>query len=287
MQPATIATLAQVITDSRPVAILTGAGISTDSGIPDYRGAGTPPRTPMNIAEFMNDPLYRKRFWAGASVNARRGWNVSPNPGHFALAALEAQGYAEGVITQNVDGLHRDAGTKHLVELHGSGASIRCTSCTGRFSRAAVIDWFEQANPGYVESQEAAEIAPDGDAQVTGIEHLTVPVCPICTGVLRPEVVYFGETVPKPVFTAAADLVERAGALAVIGSSLAVNTGIRLVRIAEQRGVPLIVINRGPTAVDHKADLRIESGATEALGALVEALGVVPGEGFDAGTQAS
>ena len=104
---------------------------------------------------------------------------------------------------------------------------------------------------------------------------------------LRPEVVYFGETVPKPVFAAAADLIERAGALTVIGSSLAVNTGIRLVRVAEQRGIPLIVINRGPTAVDHKADLRIESGATEALGALIEALGVAPGKGFDAGTQAS
>lgn len=271
-EPLTV--LADLITQSRPISVLTGAGVSTDSGIPDYRGAGTPPRTPMNIAEFMNDPLYRSRFWAGASVNAQRGWNVAPNPGHHALAALEAHGYSNGVITQNVDGLHRAAGTSELVELHGNGNTIRCTSCAARFARTEVTSWFEQANPGYVESQLSSAIAPDGDAQVTDTEELVVPVCPICTSILRPEVVYFGETVPKPVFAAAADLVENSGALAVIGSSLAVNTGIRLVRRAEQLDLPLIVINRGPTAVDHRASLRLECGASEALSGLLDLLGL-------------
>lgn len=261
--------LAGLVRERRPVAVLTGAGVSTDSGIPDYRGAGSPPRTPMNIDEFLGDLAFRRRFWAGAALNFRTAPKVSPNEGHRALVALEQEGLINGVITQNVDNLHLEAGTQRVVELHGNGARIRCVDCGSVFTRGEVISWFEKANPGYMDSQSAVVIAPDGDADVTGFEHLRVPVCPVCTGTLRPEVVYFGETVPAEVFTEAEQLVSEAGALMIVGSSLAVNTGMRLVHRARKRDLPLMVINRGPTAVDARADLRIESGASEALTELV------------------
>lgn len=268
-----IASLAALFTTG-PAAILTGAGISTDSGIPDYRGAGSPPRHPMRIHEFMDDLRYRQRFWAGAAVNARRAPVIEPNAGHLAVAALERAGRLNGVITQNVDGLHGRAGARELVELHGNGDVIRCTECDRRWSRSEVLGWFEELNPGFVERHRDAAINPDGDAEVGDISAVQVPQCPHCTGILRPDVVYFGEFVPVQVFARAEALVESAHALIIAGSSLAVNTGIRLVHRAEKRGIPIAVINRGPTAVDARADLRIEGGTSEHLIALAAALGV-------------
>ena len=257
-----------------PIAVLTGAGMSTDSGIPDYRGAGTPPRTPMNIGEFMHDPRYRQRFWAGARIGHTRMARVAPNDGHRALARLEAAGHIDGVITQNVDGLHRAGGVHTVIELHGGGATVRCTNCGLRWGRSDVLDWFDTMNPGYAERNSAAEIAPDGDAIVTDIDDVRVPLCPGCGGTLRPDVVYFGETVPVETFAAAASLVERSRGLLVAGSSLAVNTGMRLVHRTEKLGNPLAVINRGPTAIDTRPALtvRIEAGTTETLTALADAL---------------
>ena len=265
--------LAELFTDG-PVAVLTGAGISTDSGIPDYRGAGTPPRTAMNITQFTDDPLYRRRFWAGASVNANRTGYVVPNAGHHALATLESAGLTHGVITQNVDDLHTRAGSRTVVELHGNGSIIRCASCGRHWDRLEVIAWFNDLNPGFAESQAGAEVAPDGDALVTGFESVAVPECPECEGLLRPNVVYFGEVVPSEVFAQAEALVADASALLIAGSSLAVNTGVRLIHRAERRGIPLAVINRGPTAVDARAALRIEAGTSETLTELVRRLGV-------------
>ncbi|MGJ0204268.1 Sir2 family NAD-dependent protein deacetylase [Leucobacter sp. gxy201] len=261
--------------EAGPVAVLTGAGVSTDSGIPDYRGAGTPPRTPMSIAQFMDDEQYRRRFWAGARVGSLATAHVAPNAGHTALAHLEAAGRIEGVITQNVDDLHRRAGSRTVVELHGNGATIRCTACDRRWGRAEVLAWFDALNPGFAERHAGAEIAPDGDALVAEVAGVAVPSCPVCGGVLRPDVVYFGELVPRPVFASAEALVDGAHALLLAGTSLAVNTGIRLVNRAERRGIPLAVINRGPTAVDARAALavRIDGGASETLTALASALG--------------
>ena len=258
-----------------PVAVLTGAGISTDSGIPDYRGAGTPPRTPMNISQFTEDPHYRRRFWAGARVGHTRMTAVAPNAGHRALARLEAAGLIDGVITQNVDGLHQQGGTQTVIELHGGGGTIRCLSCGLKWSRSDVLDWFDTMNPGYADRHAAAEVAPDGDAIVTDVDDVRVPVCPGCGGMLRPDVVYFGETVPVDTFAAAARLVERSHALLVAGSSLAVNTGMRLVHRSEKLGNPLAVINRGPTAIDGREALRVraDAGTTETLTALADALG--------------
>lgn len=260
--------------DGAPVAVLTGAGLSTDSGIPDYRGEGSPPRHPMRIHQFMEDEAYRRRFWAGARVGSIRLTGIEPNVGHRALARLEASGLTEGVITQNVDGLHLRADSRRVVELHGNGGTIRCVDCDRRWSRAEVLERFDALNPGFAKRNAGAEIAPDGDALVEEVSRVEAPACPVCGGILRPDVVYFGELVPKAVFAGAASLVERAGALLLAGTSLAVNTGIRLVNLAERRGIPLAVINRGPTAVDGRPSLRVrvEGGTSETLTALAERL---------------
>lgn len=260
---------------AHPVAVLTGAGVSTDSGIPDYRGSGTPPRTPMSIDQFMHDEAYRKRFWAGARIGSLRTTDIAPNAGHRALATLERHHHTNGVITQNVDNLHRRAGSRAVVELHGNGAVIRCVNCDRRWSRDEVLEWFDARNDGFAAEHADAEIAPDGDAIVTGSELVEVPACPNCGGLLRPDVVYFGELVPTPVFAAAAAAVDGAQALLVAGSSLAVNTGMRLVHRAERRDIPIAVINRGPTQIDDRESvvLRIEGGTSETLTALADALG--------------
>lgn len=257
-----------------PAALLTGAGVSTDSGIPDYRGAGTPPRKPMSIDQFSNDEAYRRRFWAGARVGALGIEHVEPNAGHRAIASLERDGWLSGVITQNVDGLHGRAGTTNLAELHGNGATIRCVPHGHRFSRAEVLGWFDVANPGFADKNAGAKITPDGDADVSDTAGVAVPVCPACGGMLRPDVVYFGEHVPVDVFAHAERIVQAASALIIAGSSLAVNTGIRLVHRAEQRGIPVAVINRGVTQVDARpsVSVRIDAGTSETLVALAERL---------------
>lgn len=271
--PETVEALVGLFADG-PVAVLTGAGISTDSGIPDYRGAGTPPRTPMSITQFMRDEAYRRRFWAGARIGFDRASGVAPNAGHRALARLERAGRIDGVITQNVDDLHRRAGSRTVVELHGNGSVIRCTRCGTHTTRAEVLEHFDALNPGFAEEHAGAEIAPDGDARVSGSVGVAVPPCLVCGGILRPDVVYFGETVSPEVFGAAEELVRQAGALLLAGTSLAVNTGVRLVHRAERRGIPLGVINRGPTAVDARPSVRVrvEGGTSETLAALASAL---------------
>ncbi|MFV0433156.1 MAG: Sir2 family NAD-dependent protein deacetylase [Leucobacter sp.] len=257
-----------------PIAVLTGAGISTDSGIPDYRGAGAPPRNPMSISQFMRDEAYRRRFWAGARIGYLRTANIAPNSGHLALANLEAAGRIDGVITQNVDDLHRRGGSRTVVELHGNGAVIRCVDCDHRSTRGEVLDRFDELNPNFVERNSEAEIAPDGDAVVRDADRVEVPRCAVCGGLLRPDVVYFGETVPPTVFAAAERLIEHATALLLAGTSLAVNTGVRLVHRAERRGIPIAVINRGPTSIDARESvrIRIEGGTSETLTALEEVL---------------
>lgn len=269
-----IASLAALF-ERGPAALLTGAGVSTDSGIPDYRGAGTPPRTPMSIAQFTGDDAYRRRFWAGARVGALGLSGVQPNVGHRSIATLERDGRLSGVITQNVDGLHAAAGTSNLAELHGNGATIRCVPEGHRFSRAEVLAWFDVANPGFADRNAGAKITPDGDADVSDTAGVRVPVCPACGGMLRPDVVYFGEHVPVDVFAHAERIVAAASSLIVAGSSLAVNTGIRLVHRAEQRGLPIAVINRGATQIDRRESVkvRIDGGASEVFLALTERLG--------------
>lgn len=254
-----------------PAALLTGAGVSTDSGIPDYRGAGAPVRSPMRFQEFLADPDYRRRYWAGARLGAGSFDAVGPNPGHREIARLQRTGFLSGVITQNVDGLHQRGGAAGVVELHGNGATIRCLSCERRFPRAEVLGWIDRDNP-WLMTEAEVRINPDGDAETARSAELVLPDCPICGGILRPDVVFFGELVPTEVFAAAAAVVDAAGSLVVAGSSLAVNSGIRLVERAARAGKPLIVINRGPTKVDARADVRVEGGVSETMAGLVDAL---------------
>jgi NAD-dependent SIR2 family protein deacetylase len=252
-------------------AVLTGAGLSTDSGIPDYRGEGAPVRTPMTFQTFLADERARKRYWAGSHLGWRRFRAATPNLGHRSLAALEAHGVINGVITQNVDSLHRAAGSARVVELHGSMDRVVCLACGQAFGRDSVAERLVAANPELAEP-DAVEIAPDGDALVSDIDGFIIPECTVCGGMLKPNVVFFGELVPAERFAEAAALVRSADSLVVAGSSLAVNSGIRLVELARRRKIPIVVINRGPTKGDGRALVKLDAGTSETLAALAERL---------------
>ncbi|MBX3093487.1 MAG: NAD-dependent deacetylase [Cryobacterium sp.] len=257
----------------RTIAFATGAGVSTDSGIPDYRGEGSLPRTPMSISQFLDDEAFRKRYWAGSQLGWHRFSSVRPNPAHFAIADLERAGLANGVITQNVDGLHRAAGSTRVVELHGTMARVRCTVCGRHFSREGVSHRLAEENP-WLSTVDAGELGPDGDVQIDGdtVERLTVPTCEVCGGTLRPDIVYFGEFIPRDVFEAAEEILDAAGALVIAGSSLTVNSGIRLLERARRAELPIVIINRGATKGDARAALKIDAGVGPVLTALAERL---------------
>ena len=268
----------------RPAAVLTGAGLSTDSGIPDYRGEGAPPRTPMTFQTFVADERARKRYWAGSHLGWRQFRAAGPNLGHRSLARLEECAAITGVITQNVDGLHTRAGSRHVVELHGSMDRVICLDCGQAFGRDSIAARLEAANPiltaGDGSEADAVRIAPDGDADVSDIDSFTVPECSVCGGMLKPNVVFFGELVPTGRFLQATALVTAAEALVVAGSSLAVNSGIRLVELARRRKLPIVVINRGATKGDGRAAIKLETGTSETLAGLVDRLApdrLVPG----------
>jgi len=257
----------------RRTAVLTGAGVSTDSGIPDYRGAGAPVRVPMTFQTFLADERARKRYWAGSHLGWHRFRAAEPNLGHRSLVALEEAGLVSGIITQNVDGLHTRAGSRHVVDLHGSMDLVVCLSCGQAFGRDSIAERLEAHNP-VLANPDQVEIAPDGDAIVVDIDHFVVPDCSVCGGLLKPNVVFFGELVPTGKFTAAAALVRAADALIVAGSSLAVNSGIRLLEQARRRKLPIVVINRGATKGDGRALVKLEAGTSETFAGLVSRLTV-------------
>lgn len=256
----------------RHVAVLTGAGLSTDSGIPDYRGQGASKRTPMNISDFLGSHRARQRYWAGAHVGWRTFSIAEPNAGHLSLVAMEQHEIVSGIVSQNVDGLHRRAGTAHVVDLHGTLDRVTCLDCDQMFDRSGVERQLATSNPWLAELTQAV-LAPDGDVVVSDFERLIVPTCTVCGGMLKPDVVFFGEFVPKKTYTAAEAIVKRSDALIVAGSSLAVNSGLRLVEVARKRKMPIVIINRGPTKGDEKATLKIDEGTSEALLALAQLLG--------------
>lgn len=256
---------------SGTVAVLTGAGISTDSGIPDYRGEGAPKRSPMTIQQFLAGESFRRRYWAGSYLGWARFVAAEPNGGHLALADLEAAGRVQGVVTQNVDGLHGKAGSRHVVEVHGSVDRVVCLRCGQLFARGAVAERIEAANAWFVGGA-TTTLNPDGDADVGDVTDFVVPDCTVCGGTLKPEVVFFGEFVPRDRFTEAAAIVTRADALLVAGSSLIVNSGIRLLEQARRRRLPIVILNRGATKGDRIAALKIDAGTTETLTALRDRL---------------
>ncbi|MFZ4841482.1 Sir2 family NAD-dependent protein deacetylase [Mycetocola saprophilus] len=258
----------------RSLAILTGAGVSTDSGIPDYRGPGAPVRKPMTGPEFRASAERRRRYWAGAFLGGRLMQAATPNPTHRLLADWERSGRALGIATQNVDGLHRQAGTRKLVELHGGLDRVVCLACEQGFARQAITEQIARENPWLAQlgPEDADRLNPDGDAEVPELDGFTVPVCTVCGGPLKPDVVFFGETVPSARFARARSIVHRADALLVLGSSLTVNTGIRLLDQARRDGSPIITINRGTTGGASRATLVLEGSVAPALHALDERL---------------
>ncbi|GEP48987.1 NAD-dependent deacetylase [Microbacterium saccharophilum] len=255
----------------RKVAVLTGAGVSTDSGIPDYRGKGAPTRTPMTAQQFLSSDAARRRYWVGSHL----GWQAfaasRPNDGHTALADLERAGIATGVITQNVDGLHLRAGSRRVVELHGTMRRVFCTHCGQVFDRRDLAVRVEADNP-WITVPENVKLGPDGDVLPESSDGFVVPDCSVCGGMLKPDVVFFGEYIPAEKFRAAEQLVGTSDALIVAGSSLVVNSGIRLVERARRRRLPVVIINRGETRADAKATVKVDGGTSEALPVLARAL---------------
>ncbi|MCV7173220.1 NAD-dependent protein deacetylase [Mycobacterium manitobense] len=259
----------------RRVAVLTGAGMSTDSGIPDYRGPDSPPSNPMTIRQFTGDPVFRQRYWARNHVGWRHMAATLPNAGHRALAALERAGVVSGLITQNVDLLHTKAGSRHVIDLHGTYARVVCLDCGHTMSRAALADLLEAANPGFLERAEAVggiAVAPDADAVVGDTSSFRIIDCQRCGGMLKPDIVYFGESVPKERVDRAYAVVDAADVLLVAGSSLTVFSGYRFVRHAAARGMPVAILNRGPTRGDDLATVKLDNGCSPMLALLADEL---------------
>lgn len=254
---------------SRPAVVLTGAGISTESGIPDYRGPGKPVRTPMTYQEFVSGPEAQQRYWARGFIGWARLGHAEPNAGHEALASWEASGYVDLLVTQNVDGLHEAAGSSNLVALHGRIAQVVCLTCRATTSRTAMQARLDAANPGWLERHADRLLRPDGDVDLDDTVGFAVPGCEDCGGPLKPDVVFFGENVPRTRVQRVVDAVDRAAVLLVVGSSLAVMSGFRFVRQAARAGIPVVIVNRGPTRGDALASYRIDEGCSEFLAALV------------------
>ena len=254
----------------RPLVALTGAGLSTDSGIPDYRGPGSPRRTPMTFGEFVSGPRAQRRYWARSHVGWARMAHAEPNAGHRAVASLEHTGALRGLITQNVDGLHRAAGSRAVIDLHGRIADVVCLDCRRISPRAALQERLTTLNPGFVEAAgPAVETAPDGDAVLDAVAGFRLAACTGCGGVLKPDVVFFGENVPRDrvarAYALVDDRADDGGALLVAGSSLTVMSGLRFVRRAHQLGVPVVIVNRGATRGDDLADVLVDRGCSEVL----------------------
>ena len=259
----------------RQVAVLTGAGLSTDSGIPDYRGPDSPPANPMTIRQFTSSTDYRRRYWARNHLGWRHMAQTEPNAGHRALARLERAGVVTGVITQNVDLLHTKAGSRTVINLHGTYARVVCLDCGHTMSRAALAERLESVNPGFSQRAEQVgglAVAPDADAVVGDTATFRFVDCPACDGMLKPDIVYFGESVAKEVVDQAYSLVDQSDALLVAGSSLTVFSGYRFVRHAAARNLPIAIINRGATRGDDLATVKVEGGCSAMLTLLADEL---------------
>ncbi len=257
------------------IAVLTGAGLSTDSGIPDYRGPDSPPSSPMTIRQFTSDRAFRQRYWARNHIGWRHMAATLPNAGHRALAALERGGIVSGLITQNVDLLHTKAGSRTVINLHGTYAQVVCLQCHHTMARARLAEQLEELNPDFVEHAAGVgpiAVAPDADAVVERTASFRIVDCPRCDGMLKPDIVYFGESVPKKLVLQAYSMVERADALLVAGSSLAVFSGYRFVRHAASLGLPVAILNRGPTRGDDLATVKVDNGCSEILALLASEL---------------
>ncbi len=269
--PAADAALGDFLARHRRLFVLTGAGVSTDSGIPDYRdGDGQWKRSPpMTFQAFLASDLARARYWARGMVGWRRFGSVRPNDAHRALARLEALGRVRLLVTQNVDGLHQAAGSREVVDLHGRLDQVRCLQCDYREPRAAMQMKLLARNPRWQHLD--ADDAPDGDADLDGEDFSTfsVPACPVCGGILKPDVVFFGEAVPPERGVLVAQALADADAMLVVGSSLMVHSGYRHVRSAAAQGLPVAAVNLGRTRADALLSLKVSAPCAQALAFLL------------------
>jgi NAD-dependent SIR2 family protein deacetylase len=251
-----------------PALVLSGAGMSTDSGIPDYRGPEAPARMPMTIAEFRSGPVARQRYWARSHLGWRRMFDARPNAGHRALARLQHHESTGPVITQNVDGLHQRAGSTDVTDLHGRIDRVICLDCTAISGRTELHTRLTAGNPGFGAGLDPIQ-RPDGDVELADTSDFVVADCRVCGGILKPDVVFFGENVPPARVESCYQLVDRAGSLLVLGSSLTVQSGLRFVRRADQLGTPVAIVNRGRTRGDEFATITLHAGCSEVLAGLV------------------
>jgi NAD-dependent SIR2 family protein deacetylase len=251
--------------------VLTGAGCSTNSGIPDYRDAdGKWKRTPpVSYQAFMGEEATRRRYWARSLIGWRRFREARPNDAHRALARLEAMGRSEMLVTQNVDRLHQAAGSARVIDLHGRLDRVRCMDCERKISRDDMQDELGRLNADWLDLD--AIDAPDGDAELEGADFASfiVPSCQFCRGMLKPDVVFFGENVPADRVGLAARHLEQADAMLVVGSSLMVYSGFRFVEMAARAGKPLAAINLGRTRADDLLKLKVEQSCEAALAFLL------------------
>lgn len=253
--------------------VLTGAGCSTDSGIPDYRDRDgqwkRPP--PVNYSVFMHEPTTRQRYWARSMVGWRRFGSALPNATHHALAELEQRGQVDLLVTQNVDRLHQRAGSEKVIDLHGRLDEVRCMTCDWRLGRHAFQQLLVARNPAW--AQLDATDAPDGDADLDGHDfaRFDVPPCPHCGGIVKPDVVFFGEAVPRERVEAATRAWQAADAVLVVGSSLMVYSGYRFVNAAARAGKPVAAVTLGRTRADPLLTLKVDAPCHEALAFLHEA----------------
>jgi NAD-dependent SIR2 family protein deacetylase len=252
--------------------VLTGAGCSTDSGIPDYRDEnGDWKRTrPVMFQAFMGDLHTRRRYWARSLVGWRRFGHAQPNDAHRALARLGQQGRTEVLVTQNVDGLHQSAGSPDVIDLHGRLDKVRCMGCERRSDREELQRRLLDLNPSW--DRLDARDAPDGDADLDGLDFsgFDIPACEHCGGILKPDVVFFGESVPRERVMAAMEAVERADAVLVIGSSLMVYSGYRFAHAASKAGKPIAAVNLGRTRADELLALKVNRPCVAALAFLLD-----------------
>ncbi len=267
------------------VFVLTGAGLSTDSGIPDYRGRDGVRRVmPMQYAEFAGSSAARRRYWARSFVGWQRFREAAPNDGHRSVARIQQLGLVGELVTQNVDGLHQRAGSTEVVELHGSLGQVVCLTCGDRSARPDVQERLAEANPGFADhvrgaapdgSQVSSQIRPDGDIVLADdvVETFRAPVCLGCgADTLKPDVVFFGESVPRERVQRCLAAVDASRSVLVLGSSLAVMSGYRFVRRAAARGIPIAIVTRGTTRGDGEATLHLDAPLAPILSTLVDAL---------------
>lgn len=266
--------LADILASHGPALVLTGAGCSTRSGIPDYRdeNGDWKHRRPVLFEDFVRHDHVRRRYWAGSMNGWQRIETARPNPAHQSLARLEYSGYIHTLVTQNVDGLHGKAGSRRLIELHGNLEKVICLQCETCYSRSRLQELLLEANHNFLQDQTA--MAPDGDARVDAGDYpeFIVPECMQCGGILKPDVVFFGENIPSERRNDCHKALEKAGCLLVTGSSLMVFSGYRYCREAAKRGMPVAAINLGRTRADNFLDLKINAECGAVLAILSELL---------------